>query len=215
MRKNARLLIVTLILVFAALVVYQNTLVGRDEGPVTQEEFPSRIGKWVSQEVDYDPSVLSVLSPDRIIFKSYTDGSGNPPVTLFMAYYNTLDKAEMSHSPIVCFTGQGWEIEKVSEKEVPVNAAGVSKIRVNQMMQKKLNVTVITLYWYQSANRAFANRAYQKFFLLYDRLLGRPDTNAFVRLTAVIPPGNTIEGTTSHMVTFLNRLYPDLNGFFL
>jgi EpsI family protein len=212
--KNIRFTIAVLILLVAVLVVYQNVLIARDSGSVPNAQFPSRIGKWVSQEVDYDPVVLSVLSPDTIIYKSYSDGSANPPVTLFMAYYNTLEKAEMSHSPIVCFTGQGWDIEEVSEKEVKVDGAGDPKIRVNEMLQKKLNVTLVTLYWYQSANRAFANRAFQKFFLLLDRLLGRPDRNAFVRLTAVVPAGRTVEETSSNMLAFLKVLYPSLNGFF-
>lgn len=215
MRKHLRFILVIFILLVAVLVVYQNVLIGRDAGSVNLEEFPSQIGEWVSKEVEYDPVVLSVLSPDRIIYKDYRDGSVNPSVTLFMAYYNTLEKAEMSHSPIVCFTGQGWDIERVYEKEIEVDAPSVSKIRVNEMLQKKLNTTLITLYWYQSANRAFANRGFQKFYLLLDRLLGKPDRNAFVRLTAVVPSGKTTEETTSRMLGFAKALYPALNGFFL
>ncbi len=75
-----------------------------------------------------------MLSPDKIIDRSYRNGNIDPPITLFIAYYRTLEKADLSHSPVVCFTGKGWNIEKIIEKEIPVNLLDVSKIKVNQIL---------------------------------------------------------------------------------
>ena len=116
------------------------------------------------------------MNPDKIVYKSY-HRDGRPPVTLFIGYYKTLEKADLSHSPIVCFAGQGWEIENTTKKEISIDLPDTPKIRVNQMTQKKLNATMVALYWYQSAYRASTNRGIQKLSLFLDKLWGKPDHN--------------------------------------
>jgi len=70
-----------------------------------------RIPGWVSEDIKFDKRILGVLDPDRVVYKSYRK-EGSPPITLFITYYKSLEKADLSHSPIVCFTGQGWKIKK-------------------------------------------------------------------------------------------------------
>lgn len=181
-----------------------------------RKEFPIRISNWTSIDVVYDKKLLiNVLSPDKILYKNYMNEDGKPPITLFMAYYQTLEKSDLSHSPIVCFTGQGWEIENTAEKEIPINLPNAVAIRVNQMVQKKYETTMITLFWYQSVNRAFANRGLQKLSLFSNKLLRKPDNNAFVRLTIIVPPGKSIEEMYPHLFGFVRDLYPELQRFFL
>ena len=122
----------------------------------------------------YDKKVLSGLGADKTIYKTYYR-NGNIPITLFMAYYNTLEKADLSHSPFVCFTGQGWEILETSKKTIPVNFSGTEKIKVNQLIQKKMDTSMIALFWYQSAGHSFSNRGLQKISLFFNKLLGKPD----------------------------------------
>ena len=178
------------------------------------KEFPSKISGWVAKDVVYDNKILRVLAPDKTIYKTYQK-DGSQPITLFMAYYNTLEKADLSHSPIVCFTGQGWDILKSSQKEMPVNLSGTERIKVNQLIQKKLDTLMITLFWYQSADSAFSNRGIQKISLFVNRLIGEPNCNSFVRVTINVPRGGSEEKTLSELYAFVQDLYPELKKFFL
>ncbi|MDY6970580.1 MAG: exosortase-associated EpsI family protein, partial [Spirochaetota bacterium] len=65
------------------------------------------------------------------------------------------------------------------------------------------------------ANHTFSNRSIQKVSLFFDKLLGKSDNNAFVRVTIHVPKGKSIEDTTSHLFAFIRDLYPELRRFFL
>ena len=178
------------------------------------KEFSSRISFWTANDVEYNKAVLSQLSPDRIVYKTYTNNKAiGLPITLFIAYYNNMEKADLSHSPLVCFTGQGWEINETKTVEVPLDHAQI--IRVNQMIQKKLNTTMITLYWYQSVDRVDVNRGIHKVFLFISKLLGRRDNNGFVRLTANVPDGKDYQEVAQYIFQFIKDMYPELKRFFV
>lgn len=215
MKRHIKFIITTIILSACILFVYKSVLITSQATPISDNEFPSRIAGWTGEEVIYDKEVLSSLAPDKIIYKTFHKEKSGPPITLFMAYYNIHEKADLSHSPVVCFTGQGWEIKEKGRKEIPINLPNNAKITVNHMVQSKLDTTMITLFWFQSANRAFANRGIQKLFLFFENLLGRPDNNAFVRLTSIVPPGKSVVETTDYLSAFVIDLYPELEKFFL
>jgi len=213
-KNHIRFILATIVLSTCIVFVYRDIFVSPDEAHNPNKEFPSRILDWTADEVPYDKTVLSVLSPDKIIYKSY-HRDGSPPITLFIAYYNTLEKADLSHSPVVCFTGQGWEIENMRKIEIPVNRTDIPKIKVNEIIQKKLNTIMIALFWYQSANNAFSNRGIQKISLLFNKLSGKLDSNAFVRVTATVAEGMSVEETTSHLFSFVQDVYPEIRGFII
>ena len=214
-KPHIKFIITILILSIGLGVIYQHILFPKDAGTISDNKFPATIADWRSRDVSYNSEVLSVLSTDKIIYKTFSNGSSAPPVTLFMAYYRTLEKADFSHSPLVCFTGQGWRIEKTNKTEISFDGADTSSIKVNYMIQRKLGTTMITLFWYQSAKHALANRGVQKLSLFFDKLTGNSEKNAFVRLTSVVPEGTSAEQTTANMVEFLRLLYPELKKYFL
>jgi EpsI family protein len=214
-KPHIKFIITILILSVGLGVTYQHIFSPKDTVTISDNEFPATIADWRSMDVSYDSEVLSVLSTDKIIYKTFSNGSSAPPVTLFMAYYRTLEKADFSHSPLVCFTGQGWRIEKTNKTEIDFNRADTSSIKVNCMIQRKLGTTMVTLFWYQSAKHALANRGVQKLSLFFDKLTGKSEKNAFVRLTSVVPEGKSAEEITANMVTFLRHLYPELKKYFL
>jgi len=163
--------------------------------------------------VSYDKRILSVLNPDQIISRRYHK-NGDNPIFLFISYYNTLEKADLSHSPAVCSTGQGWEIESTGVKEITLNLPDMPNIKVNRIIEKKDGTAMIILYWYHSGNRVFTNRGVQKYSLFFDRLLGRPEGNAFITTSAIVGSGASVEETTLYMFSFIRALYPELGRFF-
>jgi len=215
MKNQIRFIAASLILSMCVLFVYRDILLTSDVPHISKHRFPARIGNWTGHDVVYDKAMLlRELSPDKMIYKSYNDGHFGPAITLFMAYYNTLEKADLSHSPIICFTGQGWHIEKVTKKVIPIELPpNTHEITVNQMIQNKLDTTMITLFWYQTATHASANRGFQKLSLFFDKVSGKRDNNAFVRLSLILPSGKSVEQTSPYLLTFVRDLYPELKKF--
>jgi EpsI family protein len=215
MKNRIRFIAASLILSSCVLLVYTDILTTSDVPHISEHKFPARIGSWTGHDVAYDKAMLlRELSPDKIVYKSYDDGHFGTAITLFMAYYNTLEKADFSHSPIVCFTGQGWHIEKVTKKVILIELPNTHEITVNQMIQNRIDTRMITLFWYQTANHTLANRGIQKLSLFFDKMLGKQDNNAFVRLSLIVPYGKSVEETTPHLVRFVRDLYPDLIKLF-
>ena len=185
--------------------------VGKEEGD--KYEFPRIIGVWAGQDVSYDRDLLDVLNADRITYREFTSEDGRR-VTLFSAYYGSLEKADFSHSPIVCLTGQGWSIEGTGTKEIVVDSGEAGRIVVNEMVQTKTDTRMIALYWYQSGRGVERNRGVQKLKLFLERLVGRVDENAFVRVTAVVPQGGNLPQTRQDVYDFIRAVYPCLRQMF-
>lgn len=214
-KKHINFIIATIILSTCVVFVYKNIFATSEKTSTSNNEFPSRMANWAADEVIYDKNVLSILDPDKIVYRNYHNNTGHPPITLFIGYYNTLEKADFSHSPLVCFTGQGWKIDSTTKKEISIDLQDTPIIRVNQMIQTKLNTTMITLFWYQSTHRAFTNRGIQKLSLFLGKFSGRLDHNAFIRITTIVPPEKSEEETITHLFSFIKDMYPELKRFLL
>jgi len=208
--KKYSIIIVNVLIFMNIILLYNYILRLQPEYKLQQRLFPDNFSKWVGEDVIYQKEIINVLEPDRIVYKSYYRPD-KLPVTLFVAYYGTLEKADMSHSPVVCFTGQGWDVLEAKKVEVPVGPS--RKISVNQIFQKKADTSMITLYWYQSFDRVFGNRGIMKLYLFLDRLLGKPDGNAFVRITMSFSNGNDIMKQKSDLYEFVDDVFPELRRY--
>lgn len=213
MVKHIRFILALIFLLISNALIYTHVFHTHDRAKYTYKEFPRQISKWKSKEVSYNQEVFSVLAPDEIIYRIYKVVS-EQPITLFICYYNNFEKADFSHSPIVCFTGQGWKIENTVEKVIPINLINTAEIRVNQMIQTKLNTTMIALFWYQSTYHTFTNRGIHKLSLLFDKLLGKSDCNAFVRINITVPPEMSVEEVSSQLDSFVKAVYPEIVRLF-
>jgi len=212
-RFDAKFIVAVVTLSLAMIFVYKSILLTPSAAHEFTKTFPSRISFWIGDAVIYDKDVLISLDTDKTVYNSYHK-NGAPPITLFMGCYNNLAKADLSHSPIVCFTGQGWEVSETSKAEIPIDFSDIQRIEVNQLVQKRLDATMITLFWYQTERQAFSNRGVQKIRLFFDKLLGKQDKNAFVRVTITVPPAGRITDVMPVLHGFISDLYPELIRFF-
>ena len=213
-KSDKKFIIAVLILILGNLFIYRTILYdSSDILTAFKDEFPSKISDWTAEEVEYDPTVIASLDPDKTIYKTYYS-EGKSPVTLFIAGYNSLEKADLSHSPIVCFTGQGWDIKETAEKEISIGFPENITVKVNQMIQNKAGAVMVTFYWYQSKDYAFSNRGKQKIYLLFQKLLGKSEGNAFVRLTIIVDRGESLEKSITTLSDFLDVFYPELRRYY-
>ncbi len=182
------------------------------EGPAHNNEW-GEIASWKSRDVDYDEAIIQTLFPDKVVYKTYQK-EGSKTITLFIAFYNTLEKADMSHSPTVCFTGQGWDIHTTTKETLVLDSGENKEITITKMVQQKGDNHLISLHWYQAYDRSYHSRGMQKAFLYYYKLMGYPDHNAFVRVTMNFKANDNVEDTEAMINTFIKDMYPELRRFF-
>lgn len=214
-KKQFKYFLTIIIMLISGTILYQSILFpAENKNRKIINEFPLRINEWSGKDVIYDRGILNVLKPDYVIYRNYFK-EGSPPIGLFIAFYNNFEKSDLSHSPIVCFTGQGWEIEKSIEKEIDIQDANNGKVQINYIFQKKNGEGMISFYWYQSANRAFSKRGIQKLILFVERIIGERDCNAFVRIHIDVSPKISVEELNSYLISFVQAIYPNLKELFL
>ncbi|MBN1832697.1 MAG: EpsI family protein [Deltaproteobacteria bacterium] len=215
LKSDTKFIIAVLVLCLCNLLIYKTILFHSNKNPDSfNGEFPSQIADWIAKDVLYDENVIAALNPDKTIYRNYYKNE-NPAITLFIACYNTVEKADLSHSPIVCFTGQGWDITETNTEKIDIGSIENNIVKINQIVQKKADTTMITFYWYQSKDRAFNNRGLQKLYLFLERLLGKSEKNAFVRLTVTIPGGMSNGKAHILLDEFTKKLYPVLREYFI
>lgn len=213
MKKNIPVYLTIIVLIACNIILFYNSVLSKENRDFAfNKEFPVVISGWTSTDTIYDKDVLSVLDTDKIIFKNFSK-HGSSIISVFMGCYNSLEKADASHSPIVCFTGQGWEIDKAQKVSIPLNDGAI--IDVNQLIQRRLDVQMITLYWYQTAENAYPNRGLQKLVLLKHRLFGQSVNNAFVRVTIALPKDGSLTDTSKILYQFISDAYPEIEGYLI
>ena len=215
MKANTKLITALGILLVCNLFLYTQIFGNHKTKFHPKKVFPGRVADWQSRDVIYDAKVLSSLDPDKIIYKTYYRNQEDAPVTIFVAYYNTMEKADLSHSPIVCFTGQGWKIDEAGKVAVPLEQSKASHITVNKIYLQRLDTSMIAYYWYQSPDRAFANRGLQKLYMFWSKIWGRSDGNAFVRVTVPVQGRKSEQEMTEYLSSFVKALYPVLRRSFI
>ncbi len=208
---NFKIFAAMAILLVSACCLYYNILYKVTPHLIVKRTFKG-INGWSSKDVVYDPNVQKILSPDNIVFKQYRK-EGKLTVTLFIAHYATLEKTDRSHSPEVCFTGQGWEIKKNHVAKIHLNTDKESTVSVNEIFLKHGGSRMISLSWFQTAYEALPYRGLHKISLLINKLVGKLDSNAFVRLTVIVPNDMDIEVASSQLKQFVPGLLPLLMDF--
>src|SRR5579863_7286530 len=99
-----------LILVFQA---SASRMLKIDEGNIGVpglHELPLQVGSWKASGPDQSltPSDEAVLKPDEYILRDYVDGGSARSVSLFVAYFKSLQNTYGPHSPRICLPGSGW-----------------------------------------------------------------------------------------------------------
>lgn len=157
-----------------------------------------------------DQPIIDALDLDDYINQSYSDGEDT--IMLYVGYYYSAKKIGAAHDPMVCFPGQGWKISN-SQTNQRVLASGqrVSySVMTGELGQQKELIT----YWFQAHDKTNANTFSQKIALLWKKLRGQGEDNAFVRIT--IPIGSKpIKYYNDKTFQFIEAFYPVFHEFII
>jgi EpsI family protein len=206
--------LIVLALLFAGTAAYA-THTRRPEQIPTRERLATlerQLGDWTGRDSEpFSPEILAVLGVDEYLSRFYWM-KNQPPVSLYLGYYQSQREGDTIHSPLNCLPGAGWQPIEMSRIDVPV--AGRAPVNINRFVIQKGMDRQVVLYWYQSHGRVVASEYWSKAYMVYDAFrLNRSDA-ALVRV--VSPVVNSAGGEAAaerRAIEFVQVLFPQLNRY--
>lgn len=215
----------TILILLVLTAVLLNTRGDADHVPSSQPlaSLPEHISGWTGQDFTIGDDILSVLGKGDFLSRVYTYTRGadatrtsdkilsESPVGLFIGYFPTQRTGQSIHSPQNCLPGAGWTFD--SSKYVYITADNGKSYHVGEYVISDGTTRQFVIYWYQAHGRSVANEYLAKYYLIADAIrLNRTD-GALVRVTTVVPPGETIDQARARALVFTSKLAPMLPRF--
>jgi len=171
-------------------------------------DFPTQIAGFKTvAEMPLDQETIDQLGVTDYLNRWYFSPLQGQ-IGLYIGYFRSQRTGASIHSPKNCLPGSGWQPEKASIFELPVDDG--RKVPINLYIVRKDLDEQLILYWYQAHGRVVASEYWGKFYLVYDALrLNRTDA-ALVRIAVPIVHGD--EGQArSRAIAFAKQITQDVD----
>jgi exosortase D (VPLPA-CTERM-specific) len=175
-------------------------------------QYPNTVGAWTSRREALEPIYLNVLMLDDYYLGNFTRDS-EPPVSLYIAWYNSQIAGHSSHSPRSCLPGGGWQIKSLTQRTLPGVHAGREALRVNRALIQLGLQRQVVYYWFQQRGRVITNEYVVKWYLFWDALTRNRTDGALVRLVVAVPAGGTVFAADRELTEFAAAAAPTLAPF--
>jgi EpsI family protein len=169
---------------------------------VNINNFPTTIGEWSSKDLPISDYDLSILETRNAFVREYSNPQGQH-IYLYTVY--SQNNRKVSHPPEICYTGSGATI--VSSVPDFFEGKDKAKIDVNRLVVEKGAESQIVLYWFKVGNTFTSNYWKQQSLIAINTLLGKPSSNALIRLSINIPSSGIDDGV-SELKKFASLLLP-------
>lgn len=176
-------------------------------------EFPAVIGAYSGRRDSLEEIYLDQLKLDDYLLANYRGTSSTaPPVNLYVAWYDSQQAGRSVHSPRACLPGGGWQIQALSQVEVPGIAVNGQPLRVNRALIALGANRQLVYYWFQQRGRVITNEYLVKWYLFWDSLTRRRTDGALVRLTVPLAEGEAPEQADRQLADFAREAMPRLRA---
>jgi EpsI family protein len=211
-RKRPTLTVVVLILTVILSVQiagsYVLTIDERSLGIPGLQDLPDRIATWsLTEEQPLEPEVAAYLRPDDYVQRAYFSQQPESSVSLFVAYFKSLQNSYGPHSPQACLPGSGWLVHLWKVIDLPVSDSQQT-VPINEYLLEKQGKRIMVLYWYQNGRRVWAEEFQVKLHLLPDLLRYHRSDVSLVRIVATLGPETTVDQALQQSMSFAHNLYP-------
>lgn len=154
--------------------------------------------------------IVKELQLDDYLNQTYSNGKDQ--VSVYIGYYHTSKKVGASHDPMVCFPGQGWQIENSSRGRVAQSENIKIPFEYASMVAELGEDTQLLIYWFQAYDEPARTTFLQKIKLAGKKLAGKGEDNAFVRFS--IPCKSKDADTCKKvLLDFVDNFYPPFLKF--
>jgi EpsI family protein len=176
-------------------------------------QVPWEVGGWkASSEQSIGADVEAYLKPDEYILRDYANTQSGAQLSLFVAYFKSLQNVYGPHSPRICLPGAGWLVtsSKVASIAVPGRSEGIP---VNEYVMEKANQRILVLYWYQNDRDVWAEEYHAKLRMLPDLIRYHRSDVSLVRLITPVA-SSSAEAELANCLQFTQRIFPALAQHF-
>lgn len=165
------------------------------------------IPNWdIIERLDIDAKTIESLDLDDYLFQKYSDGKNI--VTLYIGYYYSAKKVGAAHDPMVCYPGQGWNVNKTSKGMVRMMTdKGIDNFSYSTISAYRSEQAEYILYWFQAFDEPTNNTLLQKIKLLKKNIQGKGQDNAFVRVSMPCSEEDK-QQCERNLLDFINDFYP-------
>ncbi|MFV0243683.1 MAG: VPLPA-CTERM-specific exosortase XrtD [Qingshengfaniella sp.] len=147
--------------------------------------FPREIDGLSGSFSALDPDVAATLAADDYINATY-GGLTQPPVNIFVAYYDNQTTGGGIHSPEVCLPVGGWEVSDIEPHQIDMTGTDYGIFNVNRAIIQKGTSKQLVYYWFEQRGQRMTNDVLTKFLVVYDSWTrGRMD-GALIRFVTPI-----------------------------
>jgi EpsI family protein len=172
------------------------------------QQVPDRVGNWaLTEELPLDPEVTAYLRPDDYIQRGYSNKQSESSVSLFVAYFKSLQNSYGPHSPRACLPGSGWLVHLWQVVDMPI-PDGQAAVPINEYVLEKNGQKILVLYWYQNGRRVWAEEFQVKLHLLPDLLRYHRSDVSLVRIVTTLGPETSVDTAFRNTMSFARNLYP-------
>jgi EpsI family protein len=146
------------------------------------EKLPMEICGMQGIDDTFSETVYKELKADVNVYRHYRSSNGGE-VDLYIGYYGTAKGGRTGHNPIGCLPSQGWGLQE--SREIKLKCVYYPDgVPVNYLLSSKGDLSMTTIYWYQSASRkVLSNGIRQNIQRFLDMIFHNRNDGAFVRIT--------------------------------
>ncbi|MBU0681035.1 MAG: EpsI family protein [Proteobacteria bacterium] len=200
---------------FAAVFLLLQGVSGTRATPILQplSNFPKSLGPYALQATQFSSSaVVEMLGvTDYISYRYQRDGAQR--VSLYAAYYDTVNDRQGYHSPKNCLPGSGWGIAEVKPREIRPAHGAAEPVVITEMIIRNRNDLQVVYYWYQNRGRIIASEYLERVYRVLDSLfLGRSD-GSFIRIIVDVPEGSDLSEAEALAADFSGLVMSELQNF--
>ncbi|MFC1524312.1 exosortase C-terminal domain/associated protein EpsI [Thermodesulfobacteriota bacterium] len=147
-----------------------------------KKNISQKINNWQGQDIELDKAAFNILQPDYYVFRNYSK-EGRDSINVFIGYYNSIDKSDLAHSPLVCYPGGGWSMNKQDDYEVIIKD---HKYAFSRLLVEKGETKNLVLYGYKTSNIITGSLLKLRINLFYNKLFKQDEQSAFIRFSTPI-----------------------------
>lgn len=215
LRPNRKLVGAVAVLAVAALL---NQLLPRPPTLIPQRTplgtFPMILGDFTGRDELLDPVYQNALLVSDYVIGRYQRAPDEPPVDLWVAYYDSQVKGASVHSPQSCLPGGGWRIRSFSQQAIPGVLADGGGLTVNRVEISMGDQSQLVYYWFPQRGRIITSEYLVKWFIFWDGLRTNRTDGALVRLMTYVGDDANMPEAEARLQAFVRAADPKL-AFYL
>jgi len=175
--------------------------------------FPTTLGHWVGRNDFLTQFYLNELKLTDYVIVNFVQPESRDSVNFYSAYYQSQRKGAVVHSPRSCIPGDGWQITRFEQRELPDLQLEGQALQVNRAIIQKGESRQLVYFWFQQRGRMITNEYMVKWYLFYDAIAMNRTDGALIRLVTPVDKVEDIAVADQRLQVFLKDLLPELPAY--